>query len=153
MEAVKVWARSIFMLSVLSSTVLLIVPKSMQKQSRFVVEMLLLLCVIAPLSGLLGSGAQDALASTGLPSQSAEATSLGRFYAEETARRVSELGEKAGLSIAEVAVATKNAGFSLAEVIVRLGANPSDEQMDAFTKSVSAYLGINQDRLRVVIAK
>jgi len=150
-EAVKVWARSIFLLSVISSTALLIVPKSMQKQSRFVAEMLVLLCVIAPLGGLLRAGTREALAPPGLPSQPEEAFSLGKFYGEETARRVSEIGQQTGMTVTEVTVATKDAGFTLAEVVVYLEEQPPEERMKAFTESLTAYLGIGKDKLRVVI--
>ena len=153
MEAVRVWARSIFLLSVISSTALIIVPKSMQKQSRFVAEMLVLLCVIAPLGGLIRAGTREALAPPNLPSQSEEAFSLGKFYAEETARRVTEIGLEIGMPVQEVTASTKGSGFSLAEVVVHLEEQPPEEQMKAFTESLAAYLGISKDKLRVVIVQ
>lgn len=151
MEAVKAWARSIFLLSIISSTALLIVPKPMQKQSRFVAEMLILLCVIAPLGGLIGAGTREALATPGLPSQPEEGSSLGKFFAEETARRVTEIGLRTGIPVLEVTVATKDRGFSLAEVVVRFEKQPPEEQMKAFTEGLGAYLGIGKDKVRVVI--
>ncbi len=151
MEAVKAWARSIFLLAVFSSTVLLVIPKSMQKQSRFVAEMLLLLCVIAPLGGLVSSGAQSALAPGNGAVAEGEATSFGDFYSSETARRVAEIGQAIGLSIESVDVATKDSGFSLASVVVHLTDRPSDDELASFTEGLSAYLGIGKDKLRVVV--
>ncbi|MEX0975143.1 MAG: hypothetical protein WD024_07350 [Bacillota bacterium] len=153
MEALKVWARAIFLLAIFSSTVLLIVPKSMQKQSRFVAEMLLLLCVVAPLGGLLSAGTRAALMQPDSGATAAVQFSLGKFYAEETARRVTEIGQKAGLIVESVSVTTKDAGFSLAEVLVRLKSQPEEERLHAFVESLSAYLGIQEDRLRVVVGK
>lgn len=153
MEAVKVWARSIFLLAVFSSTVLLIVPKPMQKQSRFVAEMLILLCVVAPLGGLVSAGTRDVLAPSNSSSPAGEEFSLGKFYAEETARRVTEIGQKTGLPVLAVTVTTKESGFSLAGVLVRLAEQPDEEQLGAFTGSLSAYLGISKDKLRVVVDK
>ncbi|MGE5580393.1 MAG: hypothetical protein ACM3WU_10150 [Bacillota bacterium] len=153
MEAVKVWARAIFLLSVIASTALLVVPKSMQKQSRFVVEMLILLCVIAPLHGLIPQGTEAALAPNGPPTAGQEVSSLGKFYANETARRVAEIGEQAGVPVLEVTVLTGSSGFSLSSVVVRLREQPSDERLSAFTGSLAAYLGIGKDRLRVVVDK
>jgi len=150
-EAVKVWARAIFLLSVIASTALLVVPKSMQKQSKFVVEMLILLCVIAPLRGLIPRGTEAALSSNGLAGAGQEEPSLARCYANETARRVAEIGEQAGVPVLEVTVLTDSSGFSLSSVVVRLSEQPSEERLNAFTASLSAYLGISKDRLRVVV--
>lgn len=151
MEAVKGWARSLFMLAIFSSTALLIVPRSMLKQARFVAEMLLLLCVIAPLAGLLrsinGSASLPPLPATG----SAWGFSLEQFHAEETARRVSEVATRAGLPVESVKVATKDAGFSLAEVTVCLSAKPEDEELAAFRDTLGAYLGIRKDRVKFVV--
>ncbi len=153
MEAVKLWARSIFLLAIFSSTVLLIIPKSMQKQSRFVAEMLLLLCVVAPLGSLLGAGSRETLVPAVPGSSTTVQFSLEKFYADETARRVTEIGQKAGIPVEGVTVTTKDSGFSLSEVVVRLAERPPDEQLTAFTESLSAYLGIQKNRLRVVVGK
>ena len=42
MSSIKEWARTIYLVSVFSALALLIVPRSMLKQVRFVVEMLLI---------------------------------------------------------------------------------------------------------------
>ncbi len=153
MEAVKAWARAIFLLSVIGSTAMLIVPKSMQKQSRFVVEMLILLCVIAPLSGLIPRGTEAALAINGAAPAGDSPPSLSTFYANETARRVSEIGKQAGVPVLEVTVLTESSGFSLSAVVVRLREQPPEERLEAFTGSLAAYLGIGKDKLRVVVDK
>lgn len=153
MEAVKAWARSIFLLAVVSSTALLLVPKSMQKQSRFVAEMLILLCVIAPLATLVSATARETLVPGGLAAVVGEQPSLGKFYADETARRVTEIAQRTGLPVVEVSVATKDSGFSLASVVVRLAEHPEGDRLTAFTGSLAAYLGIGNDKLWVVVDK
>jgi hypothetical protein len=149
-ETIRTWARSLFLLSIFSSTVLLIVPKSMQKQARFVAEMLLLLCVVAPLSGLLASGSRAAL----LPSASGagypQQFSLGKFHAEETARRVIEIGQRTGIPVETVKVTTGDAGFSLVEVVVYLAGQPPDDTLRSFRETLGAYLGLQRDKLKLV---
>jgi hypothetical protein len=149
-EAIKTWARSLFLLSIFSSTVLMIVPKSMQKQSRFVAEMLLLLCVMAPLAGLLSSGSRASLLPSEPGSSYTQEFSLGKFHAGETARRVTEIAERAGIPVESVKVTTGDAGFSLVEVVVYLSDRPADETLRVFRETLGAYLGIRKDRLRVI---
>ncbi len=151
MEAIRTWARSLFLLSIFSSAALLIVPKPMQKQARFVAEMLLLLCVVAPLAGLLGSSTRAALLPSATDSGYAGQFSLGKFYAEETARRVTEIGQRAGVPVESVKVATGDAGFSLTEVVIYLSNRPADETLRAFRETLGAYLGIPKDRLKLVV--
>lgn len=151
MAAIRTWAKSLFVLAVFSSAVLLVTPKSAQKQARFVAEMLLLLCVIAPLAGLLTSAG----ASAGTPSlpdvQGSEQFSLEKFYAEETARRVIEIGVRAGVPVDKVKVTTKDAGFSLAGITVYLKERVPDDAVNAFTSSLGAYLGIGKGEVLVVM--
>jgi hypothetical protein len=150
-EAVKAWAKSLFILAVFSSTVLLVVPKSMLKQARFVAEMLLLLCVIAPLGGLLGAAGRAAL----LPEVGAAPVSqfsLEKFYAEETARRVTEIGARTGIPVDSVKVVTKDSGFTLVEVTVYLAEPAEEDQVVAFRAALGAYLGVQKDRVKVVLA-
>lgn len=149
----KVWARSIFLLAIFTSTALLIIPKSMQKQARFVAEMLVLLCVVAPLAGLVNAGTREAMTPTAPSLPSPEVSALGKFYADETARRVAEIGQRTGMPIVEVTATTSGAGLSLAGVIVRVSEQPDDERFRAFAESLAAYLGISKDRLRVVVVK
>lgn len=152
MAAIKAWAKSLFVLAVFSSTVLLITPKSALKQARFVAEMLLLLCVIAPLAGLLGSTGTAVGAMPSLPgAEGAERFSLEEFYAGEIARRVIEIGSRAGIPVESVKVTTKDAGFSLAEVEVYLSDLPGDEAVATFKDTLGAYLGIQKDKVKVVL--
>jgi hypothetical protein len=123
----------------------------MQKQTRFVAEMLILLCVVAPLGGLVSSGTKAAVLPSGSGASVAGEFSMGKFYADETARRVAEIGETAGIPVQSVTVTTRDSGFSLAEVLVKVAEQPEEGRMRAFTESLTAYLGIGKDRLRVVV--
>ena len=150
MEAVKDWARSLFLLSIFSSTALLLVPKSMQRQARFVAEMLILLCVVGPLASLFSSGARTALPSAFQLTGSGE-TSLGEFYAQETARRVAEIAQKAGIPVKTVNVTTSDTGLSLKQVAVYLSDQTPEETLAAFRETVAAYLGVPRDKLKIYV--
>lgn len=113
--------------------------------------MLILLCVVAPLGGLLRSGRDAAVLSASPGSGYGEQSSLGRFYSEETARRITEIGRSAGLLVESVKVTTGDSGFSLVEVVVCLGGGPGDEVVRAYRETVRAYLGIQDGRLKVTV--
>lgn len=148
MEAVKVWARSLFLVSIFSSTALLLVPKSMQRQARFVAEMLILLCVVAPLARVLSSPAAPALWSSVQPVLAEEA-SLGEFYTRETARMVAEIGRRAGIPVKTVKVSVGDTGLSLSEVAVYLSEPTSPDSAQTFKDAVAAYLGIPKDKVQM----
>lgn len=149
LESVRTWARGLFLLAVFSSTVMLLVPKRVQRQARFVSELLLLLCVIAPVAGLLKSG------TTGLSLDSAPATftdlSLGRFYSVETAQRIAELGTRCGVETQAVSVTTKDGGLSLDRVEITLKPGIEDDRIEAFREAIQVYTGIPGDKVEIVM--
>lgn len=151
MAAIKTWAKSLFVLAVFSSTVLLVTPKSMLKQARFVTELLLLLCVVAPLAGLLNS----ANAAAALPQvwsvEGPDRFSFEKFYAEETAKRVIEIGLRVGVPVDSVKVTTKDSGFSLAGITVYLKDRPAGDALAVFRDSLGSYLGVPSDKVEVVL--
>ncbi len=149
MAAVKTWARSVFILSVFSSTALLLVPRSMNKQAKFVVEMLILLCVIAPLTGLF-PGAVEALMPDGYPGEAPAGSSLESFLASETSRRVKEIASQAGVPIKEVVTTVQKGGFALAEVKVWLAQEISWETESQFASTLAAFLGVSEVAVTVV---
>ena len=148
METVKEWARSLFLISIFSSTALLLVPKSMQRQARFVAEMLILLCVVAPLARMLTTPAASTIWSS-MGSNQADQGSLGEFYAWETARMVAEIGRRAGIPVKTVEVGVGETGLSLSAVTVYLSGPVDPEAAQAFRDSVAAYLGVPKDKLQV----
>lgn len=150
MESVKVWARGLFLLAVFSSTALLLVPKSMVKQAKFISELLLLLCVIAPVANVLRSGSLGGLPSSRAPAGPA-GSSLGDFYVRETAQRVTQLGAKAGVRVKSVQVATKDGGLALSRVTAVIGPGAADETVNAFKEAVSIYAGISEDKVAIVV--
>lgn len=148
MEAVREWARGVFVLAVFASTVMLLVPKSVIRQTRFVSELLLLLCVIAPLAGVLKGG------TFGLPGRAAQTFadfSLGDFYSAETARRIGELAITCGVEVKSVSVRTKDGGFSLDTVSVSVSPCP-DDRLDEFHKAIQVYTGIPAEKVEISIA-
>jgi hypothetical protein len=147
LESVREWARGIFLLAVFASTVMLLVPKSVMRQAKFVSELLLLLCVIAPLAGILRTG------TPGLPRSASETFSdfsLGEFYSNETARRIEELGQKCGVEIKAVSVSTKDGGFSLDRVDVEV-MQASGDRLAAFREAIEIYTGIPGEKVEISI--
>lgn len=150
MESIRIWARGLFLLAVFSSTAMLLVPKSMVKQVKFVSELLLLLCVIAPIAALIRSEGGIGLPSAQVPTVPDE-FSLSRFYSKETARRVAELGETTGVRVQSVNVVMKDGGLALGEVAVVVGPGATGEQLAAFKEAVRIYAGIPKDNVRLVV--
>lgn len=147
MESVRVWARGVFLLAVFASTVMLLVPKSVVRQAKFVSELLILLCVIAPLAGILRSG------TPGLPQTATETFAdfaLGEFYSNETARHIRELGETCGVGVKAVSVSTKDGGFSLDRVDVEVEPTSADE-LAAFREAIEIYTGIPGEKVEISI--
>ncbi len=150
MAAIKVWARSIFVLTVFSSTALLLVPKSMTKQAKFVVEMLLLLCVIAPLAGLFRDGGRSALTSGDSWGEVSSPAALEKFLASETRRRILEMGAKANIPIEDAKAVAAKGGFTLAEVKIWLKDSVPLDTIKPFVATLSAYLGVPEDTVTVI---
>ncbi|HHW27825.1 MAG TPA: hypothetical protein GXX23_10920 [Firmicutes bacterium] len=151
MEAIKSWAKSVFMLSMFASTVMLLVPKSMQKQAKFAAEMLLLLCVVAPVVGLL-SGARSVPASPGFTwSESVPPFALGDYLVSETERRVTEMASIAGIPLDRVSVVPSREGYGIEEVRVVLKSPVSDQEGEAFKGTLAAYLSIPADKVFLVV--
>ncbi|QUL98933.1 MAG: hypothetical protein IMF26_02345 [Candidatus Fermentithermobacillus carboniphilus] len=153
MEAIKEWARSVYLLAVFSSAVLLIVPKTMQRQARFVVEMLMLLCVLAPLFHLMPRPIETTVSSGSYVSGSYTA-SLERFYVAEVERRVREVGQGAGIAIRDVEVVVTGSapGFRVGAVKVVLGRDLTEEEARRFREVTGAYLNIPPDRVALEVA-
>ena len=149
MEAIKSWAKSVFVLSILASTAMLLVPKSMSKQAKFAAEMLILLCVVAPLTGLL-SGTSSAPASPDLTlGESTAPFVLGNYLASETSRRAKEIVSLAGVSVDDVLVVPKETGYGIEEITITL-ASLSDEDEQALRATLSQCLSVPADTIRFI---
>ncbi len=147
MSAVKTWARSLLVLAVFSSGALFVVPRSMLRQAKFVIEMVLLLCVIVPVSFLPRVETSHApwnQAAT-VPGD-AEPFSIERFYARETETRVEEIARKLKIPLAGVSVST-GSGLRLSAITVLVETMPEEETLQAFRQSLISYMGIPAEKV------
>jgi len=153
LDFLKTWARSIYVLSVLSSVVILLSPKRMQKEVRFVLEMLILLCIIAPLISLLGKPLDKRVGAIGGTLSETSQATLEKFYEDEMARRIRELGLKANIPIAAVTLKIQGSfpAFKVGFVDIRLERPVDKEEIEAFRGSLSAYLGISREDVLVEV--
>ncbi len=150
MAAIKLWARSIFVLSVLTSTALVLVPKSMQKQARFVTEMLILLCIVAPLASLMRNvGLQSDIAQYQWDELNQPQT-LETFLALETERRVLQITNDAGIPVLDVEALASKGGFTLAQVKIWSKDRVPEGAKESFVATLSAYLGVPKDKITVI---
>ena len=137
MDAVKAWARGIFVLSVLSSATLLIVPRKAQKQTRFVLSMLLLLCTVAPLVKVVPA-LKDGENVFSSPEEGE--FHIRGFLEEETAQTVRLVASKAGYEVLSVKVGVKGLSVKRLEMDIK---GPLDEgEKEDLEELLSAYLGI-----------
>lgn len=131
---------------------MLLVPKSMAKQAKFAAEMLILLCVVAPLAGLL-TGAGSAPASPDLAlDESFAPFVLGNYLASETSRRVREIAFLAGVLVDDVLVVPEETGYGIAEITIMV-ASLSDEDEVALRATLSQCLSVPADRINFVLEK
>ncbi|MGI6620069.1 MAG: hypothetical protein ACOX35_01270 [Bacillota bacterium] len=148
MESLKSWARTVYLVAVISSAALLMIPKSMQKQSKFVIELLLLLCIVVPPVGLVGKSHEVAGIRWDYADLAPEDFSLERFYASEVQRRAVQMGLAAGLRIHSVEVEARGIApdFSGTKVYVYL-TGPIDESeaevIQKFRELLATHLGID----------
>ncbi len=153
MAAIRLWAKSVFAISMLASALVLLVPKSMAKQSRFAAEMLILLAVLTPLVGFFVRG--DVVpASTNLSGESgAERFALDRFVASEIAARVGDMVRAAGFSAGEVAVETSGSGYQVAGIKLALtGESPTASELAALKATLSAYLSVPGENIFITVS-
>jgi hypothetical protein len=150
MSSIKEWARTIYLVSVFSALALLIVPRSMLKQVRFVVEMLLIFCILAPLiNAVLGGGPETVLmnGSFDLPGS----LNMASYYTMETGRRIKETGLSLGLPVdnVEIKVSGTGPGFRVTSISVDVSESPEPETENAFVQALSAYIGVDEDRITI----
>lgn len=152
MESLKVWAKTVYLLAVISSAALLMIPRGMQKQSRFVIEMLMLLCILAPVAGFSGKFYDTATVTWNYGEYDFGAASLESFYSREIERRVMEMSIAAGLALDSVSVQVEGfaPNFQGSELILYLS-SPADEieqdKLDNFCKLLAAHLSMSIDNI------
>ncbi len=152
MESLRAWAKTVYLVAVISSAALLMIPKTMQKQSKFVIELLLLLCILAPAAGFVTKPYDVAGIAWGYQERNSGSVSLELFYAREVERRVTEMGVVAGLPVHSVLVETEGfaPGFSGSKVTLYL-TSPVDETgsdtIDRFRELLAAHLYISVDNI------
>lgn len=124
------------------------VPRSMLRQARFVIEMVLLLCVIAPAIGFLprvemaGASWNPTAAVPG----DAEPFSIERFYARETESRVEEIARRLKIPLAGVSVSI-GSGLRLSAITVLVEAMPEEDVLQVFKQSLTSYMGIPGEKV------
>ncbi len=153
MESLKVWAKTVYLLAVISSAALLMIPRGMQKQSRFVIEMLMLLCILSPVVGFLGKSHDTAAITMNYREYDFGTASLETFYSREIERRVLEMSVAAGLPIDSVSAEVKGfaPNFQESGVTLYLSAPVDDieqEELDNFRKLLAAHLSMNIDNIQ-----
>ncbi len=153
MAAIKVWARSIFVLSVLTSTALILVPKSMQKQARFVTEMLILLCIVAPLAGLMRNVGLHTDVTGYQWDEINQPAVLETFLASETEKRVLQISADAGIAVSGVEAQASKGGFTLDHVKIWAEDEVSESSEESLVATLSAFLGVPQDKITIIQPK
>lgn len=148
MGSLKEWARGVYLLAVFSSAAILLIPKRMQKQSKFVIELLMLLCIMAPIAGLVGKPIDAASVAWNYREHDSNLTSLETFYAQETGRRVKEMAISAGLPVDKVLVeALGLAPDFTCRVTLFLSSAPDQDVADSFARFLSSYLSISLEHI------
>lgn len=146
MDSLKDWARGVYLLAVFSSAAILIIPKCMQKQSKFVIELLMLLCIMAPVARFAGKPLDASSAAWNYREHDSNLISLETFYTQETGRRVKEMAISAGLPVDKVSV--EALGFAprfSCRVTLYLSSAPDRDVADSFARFLSSYLSIGPE--------
>lgn len=147
LDAVKVWARGIFALSILSSTASLLVPKNVHRQVKFVLAMLLLLCTVTPLVQQMPRIKKGILPGTGDASFS-QSGPIKDFFEKEIADIVEALLSQAGYAVLAVKPVTD--GFSLKAIVLEVEAPLPEKTAATLINGLSAYLGVQKENIAIV---
>lgn len=149
MEAIKEWARSVYILAMLSSVVLLLVPRKMLRQVRFVAEIIMLLCILSPVLGAVLGAENLTIYSERFEPPESYSASLEKFYVGEIERRIKEIGNDAGIPVKSVR--TNLSGFapkfSVSSVSIYLSAPVEKDKTRKFRDLIAAYLGIDSSKI------
>ncbi len=152
MESLKAWAKSIYLVAIVSSVAILMIPKSMQKQSKFVIELLLLLAILAPIAGFVNKSYDVPQVIWEYQDLDSGYVPLSIFYIKEIQRQVTQLAVAAGLPVHSVMV--KAGGlppdFSGSGITLYLN-EPVNEQdqhvMDQFSELLASRFSISAERI------
>lgn len=150
MSGIKAWARSLVILAVFSSGALFLVPKGVQKQAKFVLEMLLLLCAIVPVVWIvpgLGIAEKAWSASTQV---SGDNFGVRQFFAKEMEAQVRETAKKLGMNASVTAQVASD--LRLVSLTLTVDSVQDDETLHALKHSLATYMGISEDKIVFLVS-
>ena len=151
MQSLKTWAKTVYLVAVLSSAALLMIPRSMQKQSKFVIELLLLLCILAPTANLARKSFDISEIPWDYHFWYSDSASFETLYAREVERQVKELSSAAGFSVHSVHVEIGGFApeFSVEKIILRLAhpIDPQDLDRDQLARLFAARFSVKAEKV------
>lgn len=163
MEVIREWARSVSLVAVVCSMILMLAPAKMKKNVAFVLELIVLVAVIAPAWSWV-SLVRARPAALSLESYLPQGTDSGAFrqlYVVETRRQVEALVRSFGLPVLSVKVEVDAATGNLSRIIVAIPSNEAgsvaraeDEGVpESFRKLLSLYTGVPESSVIVETAE
>ncbi len=163
MEIVRDWARSVSLVAVLCSMILMLAPARMKRNVAFILEIIVLVAVIAPAWRWV-SVVRDRPAALVLESYLPRGTDSGVFsqlYLAETRKQVEALVQSFGLPVSGVKLEVDAATGNLSRITIAIPlepAGPGDRGMDgslpeSFRKLLSLYTGVPESSVVIEIAE
>lgn len=151
MEFVKSWAKSVYVLAVLSSLVVVMAPRKMQKEIRFVLEIMVLLLLLTPLVTLFGKSPsfENTWTNTTDNLSRQNYLSLESFFRDETKRRILTISKTLGLTVDSVEVEVKGVfpNLTVSRLVVALNQPEDQESLENFRRSLQSYLGVPEESI------
>lgn len=146
LQAVREWARSVYVVSVVASIAVLLLPKRYAKHGRFVAEMLILVCVLSPIAKLSNVSQQELFRST---FSGQEVSPSGEFYARQVEDGIRGIANSLGLTVGEVELEIKDGSGEFARVIICLERPAGEDAIKALKKTVAAWFGMDEASVTV----
>ncbi|MBE3520068.1 MAG: hypothetical protein IMW97_07170 [Firmicutes bacterium] len=164
MEVVKDWARSVSLVAVLCSMILMLAPERMKRNVAFVLEIIVLTAVVAPAwrwISLVRARPASLVLESYLP-RGTDGDAFRRLYLAQTRRQVEALVQSLGLSVSSLELEVDAATGNISRITIVIppreaGASEAEARgavfPDPFRKLVSLYTGVPESSVIIEFAE
>lgn len=164
MEVVKDWARSVSLVAVLCSMILMLTPARMKRNVAFVLEIIVLIAVIAPAwrwISLVRARPAALVLESYLP-RGTDGGAFRRLYLAETRRQIEALVQSFGFPVSSLKLEVDAATGNLSRITIAIpskqaggsGADGTGGVLpDSFRKLVSLYTGVPESSVIIESAE
>jgi len=162
MEVLKEWARSVSLVAVLCSMILMLAPARMKKNVAFVLEVIILIAVIAPAWRWIAL-VRARPAAVSLDAYLPRGADLGAYhelYFVEVQREVEALVRGLGFRVSSIKLESGSSSGSLERIVVSIspgkdmtGPSIKDVDLESFRKILSLFTGVPEPSVLIQVSE